>query len=279
MPSCTSPRVSVSTLPISRVIARAIASFRWTSSSPTRCSTWPRIGAGVLDHRTKPRRADSIAFSMSAGPERGNRPITSFQSAGLRFSKYSPVEGATHSPAMKFLKVSGMSGLGAEERCGNLGVADARQHFARGEHETPDDKHLGQQVRKPEAPAPRREAAPDARNDQCTHADEVEDQFEAAAVRVWPGHHPDAQEHAEWESGPRAQSLATARQGSWRSPPSGAVGHMRLRDPRHGRHAAPQRRIGVRQLSEELVDLPHLAVPVPILLLAHHYAPPFRPNP
>src|SRR6266850_74273 len=191
MPSCTSPRVSVRTLPISRVIARAIASFRSTSSSPTRCSTWPRTGAGVLDHWAKPRLADSIAFSMSAGPERGNRPITSFQSAGLRFSKYSPVEGATHSPAMKFLKVSGMSALGAEERCDNLGVADTRQHLARGEDEAPDDEQLGQEVRNAEAPAPRRETAPHAGDDQRAHADKIEDELEAAAVRVGPGHHAD----------------------------------------------------------------------------------------
>jgi hypothetical protein len=31
--------------------------------------------------------------------------MTSSVSAGLMFSKYSPVEGAVHSPAMKFWKV------------------------------------------------------------------------------------------------------------------------------------------------------------------------------
>src|SRR2546422_977057 len=78
--------------------------LRSTSSWPTRCRTWPRMGAGVLDHCAKPRLAEAIARFKSSGPERGNRPITSFQSAGLRFSKYSPVEGTTQSPAMKFLK-------------------------------------------------------------------------------------------------------------------------------------------------------------------------------
>src|SRR6266446_2335556 len=73
-------------------------------SCPTRCSTCPRIGAGVLDHCAKPRLADAIARFTSSGPERGKRPMTSFQSAGLRLSKYSPVEGTTQSPAMKFLK-------------------------------------------------------------------------------------------------------------------------------------------------------------------------------
>src|SRR6266850_5107990 len=150
MPSCTSPRVSASTLPISRVIARAIASLRSTSRSPTRCSTCPRIGAGVLDHWAKPRLADSIAFSMSAGPERGNRPITSFQSAGLRFSKYSPVEGATHSPAMKFLKVSAISDQTSAVGCdlrGRLGtepdglraaVPDPGKHGGYRQHRAPE---------------------------------------------------------------------------------------------------------------------------------------------
>src|SRR6266853_575411 len=84
-----------------------MSSLRLTSSWPTRCRTWPRMGAGVLDHCAKPRLAEAIARFKSSGPERGKRPITSFQSAGLRFSKYSPVEGTTQSPAMKFLNSGG----------------------------------------------------------------------------------------------------------------------------------------------------------------------------
>src|SRR5213592_514858 len=84
-----------------------MASLRSTKSCPTRCSTCPRIGAGVLDHCAKPRLADATARFKSSGPERGKRPMTSFQSAGLRFSKYSPVDGTTQSPAMKFLNSAG----------------------------------------------------------------------------------------------------------------------------------------------------------------------------
>src|SRR6266850_2180279 len=142
MPSCTSPPVSVSTLPISHVMALAISSLRSTSSSPTRNSTWPRIGAGVFDHWAKPRFAEATARLRSSGPDRGNRPMTSFQSAGLRFSKYSPVEGATHSPAMKFLNCSVMFlfvGFGAEPDGLLAGVADPREHDAHDEHEPPDN--------------------------------------------------------------------------------------------------------------------------------------------
>src|SRR3989441_770624 len=96
-------------------MARAITSLRCTSRSPTRCSTSPRIGAGVRLQVAKPRWADATARATSSGPERGKQPITSSQSAGLRFSKYAPVVGATQSPAMKFLKFSGIgSGVGCQ---------------------------------------------------------------------------------------------------------------------------------------------------------------------
>src|SRR5204863_3632957 len=83
---------------------------------PTRCNTWPRIGAGVLDHCAKPRLADAMARFRSSAPERGNTPMTSFQSAGLRFSKYSPVAGTTQSPAMKFLNCGGAMVLRVRDR-------------------------------------------------------------------------------------------------------------------------------------------------------------------
>src|SRR2546426_842385 len=126
MPSCTSPRVSASTFPISRVIARAICSLRSTSSWPTRCSTWPRTGAGVFDQRANPRCAEAIARCMSVGVERGNNPIRSFWSAGLRFSKYSPLVGAAHSPAMKFLKCSGIDCRSSVEGVNGPGPPAAR---------------------------------------------------------------------------------------------------------------------------------------------------------
>src|SRR5207237_7751983 len=105
--------------------------------------TRPRIGAGVLDHCANPRLADATARSRSSAPERGNRPITSFQSAGLRFSKWSPVAGATHSPAMKFLNVSVIGvlrRLGTKPRAALSGIADAREHDAHHQYEPPDDE-------------------------------------------------------------------------------------------------------------------------------------------
>jgi hypothetical protein len=44
-------------------------------------------------------------------PDRGNFPITSRVFAGLTLSKYAPVDGALHLPAMKFLKVLGIACL------------------------------------------------------------------------------------------------------------------------------------------------------------------------
>src|SRR5688572_17083897 len=103
MPSCTSPAVSFRTLPISRVIAREISSLRVARISPARRITSPRNGAGVRRQTSNPRFADSTARSRSSAFDRGQDPITSFGSAGLRFSKYSPLAGATHSPAIRFL--------------------------------------------------------------------------------------------------------------------------------------------------------------------------------
>ncbi len=81
-------------------MASAISRFRAAMRSPTFRSTSPRCGAGTFRHASKPRLADSTAFSTSSAPEAGNRPRTSSHRAGLRFSPYSPVVGATHSPAM-----------------------------------------------------------------------------------------------------------------------------------------------------------------------------------
>ncbi len=117
MPSCTSPRVSASGLPISRVMRSARSSLRCVRRSPTRRRTSPRAGAGVRFQRAKPRTALATARSTSACPERGKRPIRSRVSAGLRFSKWAPVEGSTHCPSMKFWKVR-MDDAKAGERPG-----------------------------------------------------------------------------------------------------------------------------------------------------------------
>src|SRR5207247_950430 len=82
----------------------------------------------------------ATARATSSGPERGKQPMTSFQSAGLRFSKYAPVVGTTHSPAMKFLKLSAISrqpsargwgwDIGTQPQRRRVGT-DARQDLAR----------------------------------------------------------------------------------------------------------------------------------------------------
>src|SRR2546430_12096006 len=51
--------------------------FPYTTLFRSRCSTCPRIGAGVLDHRANPRLADVIARFRSSGPERKKRPMRS----------------------------------------------------------------------------------------------------------------------------------------------------------------------------------------------------------
>src|SRR5438309_2049665 len=67
-----------------------------------------RAGAGVFRQTSKPHFADCTARSTSSSLDSGKRPMMSDLSAGFTFSKYSPVDGATHFPAMKFLK----SGIG-----------------------------------------------------------------------------------------------------------------------------------------------------------------------
>ena len=58
------------------------------------------------EREAAPRRAHG-GIDVAAS-ESGNRPIRSPVSAGLRFSKYAPVGGATHSPPMKLRKVLAM---------------------------------------------------------------------------------------------------------------------------------------------------------------------------
>ena len=91
MPSWTSPRASASTLPISRVIARASRSLCSAISAPKRYRISPRFGAGVA-------RQSASAISAAGRPSprppacpAWKRPTTSRVSAGLRLSKVSPV--------------------------------------------------------------------------------------------------------------------------------------------------------------------------------------------
>src|SRR5688572_14840115 len=144
----------------------AISSFRSVMMSPTRRSTSPRAGAGVRFHRSKPRLAEVTARSTSSRPERGKRPMTSVVSAGFVLSKYSSVDGVTHSPATKFLNVFmrdvGGSGRNAGSAAGpgggtierRRGIADARENLHRAEHEAPHDQDQRYGVRPSRAMAP-----------------------------------------------------------------------------------------------------------------------------
>src|SRR5437763_15428915 len=234
-------------------MARAISSLRWTSRTPTRCSTSPRIGAGVLDHCANPRWADATARVTSSGPERGKQPITSSESAGLRFSKYAPVRGATHSPAMKFLKFSGMLGVRswvsarqrhvrAQPQRFRLG-AEARQDFPRHEENPPDDEDLGDHMGDAEAPLPGRNARPQPRGDHGGHAQQVKDQSKAAAVRLRPdaGTDTDRDEQAERHFAPGPDPLPGT--GPRRAvAPSAGGRRRRLSDRRLAPPPAAQRR-------------------------------------
>src|SRR5216683_1910909 len=62
-----------------------------------------RRGAGTSRHLAKARLAASTAASTSALADFWKIPTRSRVSAGLRFSKVSPVDDSTHSPSIKFL--------------------------------------------------------------------------------------------------------------------------------------------------------------------------------
>ena len=103
MASWTSPRVSSSTLPISRVMSRASISLRSASSCAARNSISARRGAGTSRQCSYARRAASIARSTSWLVDCWNTPTSSSALAGLRFSNRSPETDGTHEPSMKLL--------------------------------------------------------------------------------------------------------------------------------------------------------------------------------
>ena len=91
MASCTSPRVSASTLPISRVMSRAYCSFRSWSRSRRGIRISARLGAGTSRHVAKAFLAAATARSTSSAWEEGNAPTTSEWSAGFRFRMVLPL--------------------------------------------------------------------------------------------------------------------------------------------------------------------------------------------
>src|SRR5882762_3276905 len=109
--SCTSPRVSARTLPISRVMSFENSSLRWSNSSAARNKISARFGAGTSRHVLYASFAASTAASTSSSVEDTNIPINSPVFAGLRFSYALPLRDSTHSPLMKFLNSRGATAV------------------------------------------------------------------------------------------------------------------------------------------------------------------------
>src|ERR1700675_251483 len=107
MASCTSPRVSARTLPISRVISFENSSLCCSSNSAARYKISARLGAGTNRQLLYASLAASTAASTSSATEDTNMPTSSSVLAGLRFSYALPLRDSTHSPLIKFLKTRG----------------------------------------------------------------------------------------------------------------------------------------------------------------------------
>src|SRR3984957_9974299 len=105
--SCTSPRVSARTFPISRVMSFEKSSLCATIDSAARYKISARLGAGTRRHFLYACLAASTAASTSSDVEDTNIPTSSSVFAGLRFSYAFPLRDSTHSPLMKFLYTRG----------------------------------------------------------------------------------------------------------------------------------------------------------------------------
>ena len=101
MASWTSPRASSRTLPISRVMWRAMRSLCSASRAAKRYRISPRRGAGVARHAGNARPAAATAAATSDASEAANVPTTSRSSAGLREMNVPPRSAGRHSPSMK----------------------------------------------------------------------------------------------------------------------------------------------------------------------------------
>src|SRR5688572_32439008 len=134
--SCTSPRVSSSTLPISRVMSRAKSSLRAVISCAALNRISARLGAGTSRHESKARRAAPIAASASAAVESAKVPTKSRALAGLRLSSVAPDDAGTHFPPTKLAKVIHESyGIARGQLCTTptatlfVGLHDGSCHF------------------------------------------------------------------------------------------------------------------------------------------------------
>ena len=99
---CTSPRVSLSTLPISRVISAANSSLCCSNNRDVRNKISPRSGAGIAAQAGCAFLAAATASSRSARVDCWKCPTTSFVLAGLVLLNVLPLAEPRHSPAIKF---------------------------------------------------------------------------------------------------------------------------------------------------------------------------------
>src|ERR1700731_3593232 len=107
MASCTSPRVSARTLPISRVMSLENSSLCCSSNSAARYKISARLGAGTSRQLLYASLAAFTAAFTSSELEDTKMPTSSSVLAGLRFSYAFPLRDSTHSPLIKFLKMRG----------------------------------------------------------------------------------------------------------------------------------------------------------------------------
>src|SRR3981189_566654 len=111
MASCTSPRASARTLPISRVMSLENSSLHWRRSPAARKRIAAPLGPGTSRHVLYASFAASTATSTSSSVEDTNIPINSSVFAGWRFSYAFPLRDSTHSPLIKFLKIRGATAV------------------------------------------------------------------------------------------------------------------------------------------------------------------------
>ena len=85
--SCTSPKASRNTLPISLVTKRESASLFFSNNRPAFAITRPRAGAGIFAHATCAAFARRAASTMSDAVAAGTSATTSDRLAGFRETK------------------------------------------------------------------------------------------------------------------------------------------------------------------------------------------------
>ena len=109
----TSPVASARVFPSSRLKISANSFWRASRIWLALSRMAPRAGAGIPAHAGSAALAAATAALTSSAVAEGKAPMTSSVLAGLRFSKVAPLAAATHSPAIRFLKVCMVVSFGA----------------------------------------------------------------------------------------------------------------------------------------------------------------------